>query len=129
MRFREKLKFFIFGGCFVALGVALTYLTDIKAEDADFGEIKLFDTIMCKYLAIVDNNGNPRMLFSTSSVIEGTPTVAMIDSEGKTTFMLAGNTKKVPTNMIFGDLEKTHTVISVDGIEKRINGTVISSWP
>ena len=126
MRFREKLKFFIFGGCFVALGVGLTYLADIKAEDVDFGEIKEFDTIWCKYLVIVDNNGNPRMLFSAS--IE-TPTVLMVDSEGKTTFTLIGDTKDLPTNMIFGDLEKTHTAISVDGIEKRINETVISTWP
>ena len=126
MRFREKLKFFIFGGCFVALGVALTYLTDIKAEDADFGEIKSFDTIWCKYLAIVDNDGNPRMYFAAS---RESPTFLMRDSEGKTTFVLSGNTKEVPTLMIFGELEKTRTVIGANGIEKRVNETVISTWP
>ena len=125
MRFREKLKFFVFGGCFVALGVGLTYLTDIQAEDADLGELKTFDLVVCKDLAIIDNNGNPRMFFSSRE----TPTVVMTDSEGKTTISLIGGTKKVPPSMVFGELEKIHTEIGVDGIKKRVNETVISRWP
>ena len=127
MRFSEKLKFFVFGGCFVALGVALTYLTGIEASDEkDLGEIKQFDTILCKNIAVVDNDDNTRILLNTS---QDTPSLTIVDSNGDLELLLHGSNSKIPTGLLIGTMTKTNTKITPNGVVKRVNEEVISEWP
>ena len=126
MRFGEKLKFFVFGGCFVALGVALTYLADIKADEPDFGEIKIFDTIACNSLAILDKDDKPRIYLNA---INNTPMVTMVNTQGNTEFSLSGGDPELPAAIIIGNIEKLHTQVSPNGIMKRRDRNVISRWP
>ena len=126
MRFREKLKFFVFGGCFVAVGVALTYLSDINADEKDFGKIKSFDTIVCKSLAILDDDNKPRIYLSVS---DNTPLVNILNGEGSTDLSLSGSEPELSSSIIIGNINQLHTQISTYGIVKRRNTNVVSEWP
>ena len=125
MRFSEKLKFFVFGGCFVALGMALTHLTGIEAKETRLvGELKQFDTIVCKNLGIEDSNGKTRLLLSASN--NNTPTILIYDEKGEATFLLSGID---PTSLVVGRLRGDHVLIDPSGVARGIDGKGVSKWP
>ena len=126
MRFREKLKFFVFGGCFVAVGVALTYLSDINADEKGFGDIKSFDTIVCKSIAIFDDDNKPRIYLSVS---DNRPLVNILNGEGSTDLSLSGSEPELSSSIIIGNINQLHTQIRPYGIVKIRNTNVVSEWP
>lgn len=122
MRFGEKLKFFVFGGCFVALGVVLTYFSDIRADANLVGEVKQFDTIVCKNLSIEDNNGKTRVLISCA---RKSPMFTMYNKEGQVTFVVSGE----PATLLVGKVSGNHIMIRDDSVVNAINGKGVFQWP
>lgn len=122
MRFSERLKFFVFGGCFVALGVVLTHFTGIEAGETDLvGEIKQFDTIVCKNLSIADDDGNTRILLS----LRDEPAILMLNSEGKVIFMASIIERP---GLMIGEPEGDNMLIDTNSIMRSENGNPVSRW-
>lgn len=126
MNFGQKLGYIALGSVFTLLGVIITVISPIVADD----DTKLFDGIACKRLSILDENSKIR-LFSS---VEDIPAVTFIDESGDTLLMLSGgginsDGETVPPGIGVGNTREQFTFLSSDGITVYKNGEPISTSP